>query len=74
MNMQFKPAALKVHKGDTIVFINKDMLTHDVTETSAQLWKSPALVGGKSWHMVASQSGGYYCSFHPVMKGQITVE
>ncbi len=72
--MKFKPAALDVKKGDKVVFINKDIVFHDVTETSGKSWKSPALAPGKSWSMVVTQNQSYYCSIHPVMKGSITVK
>lgn len=71
--MKFEPAELTVKKGDTVVFVNKDVLVHDVTETTGKSWKSPAMTTGQSWRMVATKSASYYCSFHPVMKGKIIV-
>jgi plastocyanin len=71
--MKFQPAELEIKKGDTVVFINKDMVTHDVTEASGKAWKSPALPPGKSWRMVVTQNQAYFCSFHPVMKGKIII-
>ena len=72
--MQFKPATLMVSKGDTVEFINKDLVTHDATESSGKPWKSPALASGDSWRKAVTKSADYYCSFHPVMKGKIVVE
>ncbi|HEY4650884.1 MAG TPA: plastocyanin/azurin family copper-binding protein [Pontibacter sp.] len=72
--MKFTPATLTVAKGDTVVFINKDIVTHDATESSGKSWKSPALAPGDSWRLVAGKSAAYYCSFHPVMKGKIIVK
>jgi plastocyanin len=72
--MKFQPAELTVHKGDKVVFVNKDMVTHNVTEASGKSWKSPDLPSGKSWSMVATKNAGYYCSLHPVMKGTIVVK
>ncbi|WP_461489098.1 plastocyanin/azurin family copper-binding protein [Pontibacter sp. HJ8] len=69
--MKFSPAELLVKKGDTVTFLNKDMVTHDVTEASGKLWKSPPLAPGDSWRMVATQNTAYFCSFHPIMKGSI---
>ena len=71
--MQFKPAELTVNKGDKVVFVNKDIVTHDVTEASGKSWHSPALAPGKSWSMVVTQKQAYYCSYHHVMKGRILV-
>ncbi|QHL87541.1 hypothetical protein GU926_08860 [Nibribacter ruber] len=71
--MKFSPGSLSVKKGDKVVFVNKDVVTHNVTETSKNAWQSPALASGQSWTLVASKSVAYYCSFHPVMKGSLTV-
>ena len=72
--MKFEPAALTVKKGDTVVFVNRDIVTHDVTEASGKSWKSPALPPGKSWSRVFTKSAGYFCSYHPVMKGNVEVK
>ena len=72
--MQFKPASITVAKGDTVIFVNNDFVTHDVTEISGAAWKSPALAPGDSWLMTVSQTAGYFCSYHPTMKGKIIVK
>ena len=72
--MKFLPAELKVQKGDTVVFINRDFVTHDVTEESSKSWTSSSLPVGKSWSLTVAQSSNYYCSIHQVMKGKIVVE
>ncbi|WP_266205062.1 plastocyanin/azurin family copper-binding protein [Pontibacter kalidii] len=72
--MRFNPDTLVVSKGDTIVFVNKDLVTHDVTEVSGKSWKSPALTSGDTWRMVALKTTDYFCSYHPVMKGKIEVK
>lgn len=72
--MKFQPAELKVLKGDTVVFINRDFVTHDVTEESSKSWTSSSLPVGKSWSLVVAKSFNYYCSIHQVMKGKIVVE
>jgi plastocyanin len=71
--MQFIPAELTVNKGDTVVFVNHDMLTHDITE-ERKLWTSSKLPPDSSWTMVTTQTANYYCSLHPVMKGQIIIK
>lgn len=73
IEMQFRPALLEVNKGDTIVFINKDLVDHDVTEVN-KAWHSPPLATGDSWKWVATKSADYYCSIHLVMKGQIVAD
>jgi plastocyanin len=74
VHMQFQPATLTVKKGDKVIFINNDMVVHNVTEQSGKLWRSPDLASGKSWSLVVSKNASYFCSFHPVMKGTIVVK
>jgi plastocyanin len=73
VRMQFQPAALSVNKGDTVVFLNKDLVNHNATESSAGKWQSPTLRPGDSWRMVVTGTADYYCTFHPGMKGKLEV-
>lgn len=72
-NMEFQPASLKVNEGDTVIWINKDIVPHDVTEED-KAWASPALNSDDTWKKVIQKNESYYCSIHVVMKGEITVE
>ncbi|MGV9003556.1 plastocyanin/azurin family copper-binding protein [Flavobacterium sp.] len=72
-DMLFQPAILTVHAGDTVVWVNKDMVTHDVTQTD-KAWASPPLLSGASWKKVIVKTDSYYCSIHVVMKGRVIVE
>src|SRR6185295_3680114 len=72
--MKFNPAELKVKKGDKIVFVNHDIVAHDVTEESKKSWNSSPMSEGQIWILVATETVNYYCSIHPVMKGKIVVE
>ena len=72
--MQFQPAELLVQKGDTVVWINHDIVAHDVTEQGDKLWTSGPLAPGQSWSLVVTQSADYYCSIHVVMKGKLIVQ
>ena len=74
MTMKFQPSQLNVNIGDTVIFINRDFVIHDVTEAESKRWNSMPLKTGKSYRRVVTGSVGYYCSFHPVMKGNITAE
>lgn len=72
--MKFYPAELKVKKGDKVVFVNHDLVTHDVTEESKKAWSSSQLATDQTWILEVTESVKYYCSIHPVMKGSIVVE
>lgn len=72
--MKFEPAEIKVNKGDRVVFVNRDLVAHDVTEQSKKNWSSSPLTTDQNWVLVVTESVNYYCSLHVVMKGKIVVE
>src|SRR5262249_42647983 len=65
------PAELTIRKGDTVVFENRDMVVHDITELPDKTWSSSALSPGRSYKLAIRTSADYFCSIHPVMKGKI---
>jgi len=73
-NMKFQPELVTAHIGDTIVWINKDIVAHCVTGLGSNAWTSSKIANGVSWKMVVSGSTDYYCAIHQVMKGKIVVE
>lgn len=72
-DMKFVPENITVNKGDTIIWINKDIVPHDVTEEKSKAWTSSIIPADGSWKMVATEAADYYCSIHVVMKGKIAV-
>ncbi len=72
--MKFQPSELTVAKNDTVVFINKDLVEHNVTEESNKAWTSSSLPNGASWRLVVLNSANYYCTIHPVMKGKLKIQ
>jgi plastocyanin len=72
--MKFQPAELTVHKGDTVVWVNKDMVAHDVTQVPSSTWSSRSLAPGQSWKMSVGESDDYFCSIHIGMVGKLIVE
>ena|SRR5215469_1347340 len=73
-NVQYNPAHLTVHRGDRIVWINRDLFPHTVTATD-KAFDSGAIGVAKSWAYQAKKPGTftYACTFHPTMKGTIEV-
>jgi plastocyanin len=71
--MQFTPSEIDVHAGDTIVFINKGIVVHDVTEEIEKAWTSGPIQAGESFELIAEKDVNYYCSIHPIMTGKITI-
>ena len=73
--MQFSPAVLSVHRGDRIVWVNKDLFPHTVSATG-KVFDSGSIESGGSWTYAANKQGefSYSCSFHPTMKGSVRVQ
>lgn len=70
--MAFSPADIDAKVGDTIEWINKDILVHTATvkggwDLTIPPKKSASLV------LQTAQTLDYYCRFHPNMTGRITV-
>ncbi len=72
--MKFQPAEIIVKSGDTVVWINRDMVAHDVTEEAGKAWTSSVMPTGATWSFVVTKSADYYCSIHVVMKGKLVVQ
>ncbi len=73
-DMKFQPGEINAKAGDTIIWTNRDMVTHCVTEENAKAWTSANIASGESWKMVVKSSADYFCAIHQVMKGKIIVE
>ena len=72
--LRFNPETLTVHRGDRIVWRNKDLVPHTATASGA--FDSRSIAAHGSWSYVARKAGAlpYVCSFHPTMKGTLKVE
>ena len=72
----FSPASLTIKAGDSVVWINKDIVSHTATATGPNGFESGALDQGKSWKRKFVKKGDfpYACRFHPTMKASLKVE
>jgi len=70
---RFTPAEIVVKPGDTIVWVNKDILAHTATSASGG-FDSKVIQPGATWKYVPKKKGEfpYTCSFHP-MNGIVKV-
>jgi plastocyanin len=70
----YGPATLKVRRGDTVVWTNKDPFPH--TATAPGVFDSGVIAAGKSWRFTARRAGTYpyVCTLHSNMKGTLEVE
>src|ERR1700761_7860514 len=68
--MQFIPATITIHAGDTVVWINNDDRDHSVVATDGS-FKSGNISAGEKFEHQFSSAGtfAYKCGYHPRMKG-----
>lgn len=73
-NLVYEPAELTIQVGDTVEWINRDIVPHTAT-TEESGWDTGNLNKGESGAIIFDQAGSmdYICTYHPVMMGKIIV-
>jgi plastocyanin len=73
-NFTFGPSSVTVSAGNTVTWINRDHVPHNVVSTD-KLFKSKALDTDENFSYVFSKPGtySYLCSIHPKMTGTVVV-
>src|SRR5436190_21303001 len=71
--LAFQPAETSAKIGDTVEWTNNDILSHTATASNGD-W-NVMLPPKKSGGVTLKKAGavGYFCKFHPNMKGEIAV-
>ena len=71
----FVPETLTVKRGDTVMWVNKDMFPHTATAQDRS-FDSKDIAPAKTWKHVAAKTGtfSYLCTLHPTMKGTLIVK
>jgi plastocyanin len=72
--MVFQPAALDISAGDSVVWVNKDLVPHAAATANTE-FDSKVLEFNKAYTHTFTRSGEYeyVCPFHPAMKGRVRV-
>jgi plastocyanin len=72
---RFEPETLSVMAGDTVVWVNKDVVAHTATSTPGA-FDSGLIAPGKSWKYRPKRAGefAYTCTYHPTMNGMLRVK
>ncbi len=70
---EFVPKVLKLSTGDTVTWVNKDVVPHNIIVGTKHIKLSPDLVRGEKFTFVAKASLSYECGFHPSMKGRLVI-
>jgi len=73
--MQFVPEVLTVAPGDTVVWVNRDLVPHTATSKTGN-FDSKDIQVDKSWKYTIRKTGdfAYTCTFHPTMKAMLRVK
>jgi len=71
--MKFGPVPPNLHKGDVIIWANRDFLRHSATAADHSF--NVDLMPGKASKMVLNKTGriAFFCRYHPGMKGILEV-
>lgn len=74
-NMRFQPERLTVVRGDTVVWVNKDLVPHTATSTAGG-FDSQVIQAEKSWRFTVRKKGdfAYVCTLHPTMTAMLRVK
>jgi plastocyanin len=75
--MAFHPETLTVHPGDTVVWVNKDIVPHSATASSGSArWDTGNLAQAATGRYVAQQPGtiDYTCTLHPLMQATLIIK
>ncbi len=73
--MEFHPAELTVTVGDTVVWINHDIVPHTATASTSIKWDTGQLTQDQTGRYLARKAGvaHYVCALHPTMKGTLVI-
>ena len=68
------PAEVTAKVGDTIEWVNKDVLAHTATARTGDKW-NVTIAPGKTGRLVlkSAEDVDYFCQYHPNMKARIVV-
>lgn len=71
----FTPERAVVQVGDTVVWINRDLVPHTATASSRSGWEVGPISEGEEGFRVVAVAGSfrYFCRFHPTMTGVLVV-
>ncbi len=73
--MRYEPVELTVAVGDTVEWVNRDLVPHTATAQSRE-WDSGSIESDASWRTIVRTRGPfpYACLFHPAMQATLLVQ
>jgi plastocyanin len=75
-NQKYSPVSVTAAPGDTVLFINKDLVPHTVSALGVKGFDSGLIAAGGEWKLEAKSPGtfAYHCLLHPEMQGSVVVK
>ncbi|HLZ44989.1 MAG TPA: plastocyanin/azurin family copper-binding protein [Gemmatimonadales bacterium] len=73
--MEFHPAVITVAVGDTVRWINQDIVPHTATASGRITWDTGQLTQGQAGRFIGRARGTarYACTLHPTMHGRVII-
>jgi plastocyanin len=71
-NFAYDPAQAKVAAGDTILFVNHDVVPHTATARD-NTWDTGEIAAGDTARLIIRNAGEYYCVYHPNMIAKLAL-
>lgn len=73
--LKFVPESITVGVGDTVVWVNKDLVAHTATSPTGA-FDSKMIAPDKSWRLTVRTPGefAYVCTYHVTMKATLRVK
>jgi amicyanin len=73
-DLAYDPPTIKIKKGESVTWVNKDQNDHTVDEKNG-VFHSRNIKPGKSYSYTFDKAGtyDYGCTLHPRMKGRVVV-
>ncbi len=74
--MAFHPETVVVARGDTVVWINRDIVPHTATAVADPRWNTGQLARDAEGRYVPRRAGvlDYICTLHPTMRATLIVK
>jgi plastocyanin len=75
-NMEFSPDPVEVKAGDSVIWENKDNMTHTATSDEEGGWDTKRIAAKTSSKPIKFDKKGespYHCEIHPNMTGTVNV-
>jgi plastocyanin len=71
---RFAPETVRLRPGDTVVWVNRDLVPHTATAADRS-WDSGLIKPGGRWTMTVTFRTGlaYFCRYHPSMKAGLRI-